>query len=663
MNNKIVFFGDICSVCASLIKKIMHEEKNTSIFVVVDYDPCQHEIHLNNFLDSQGLEEADKPVWIMLDSTGVCFDGHVSLENQVLLSGADVVFSPNNFNFLENELFLEYVFSTRMQAVVNFLKFINGDHLHYVSSCFSAGCWEGAWTEYDMQKNNNFNNSIERYFSQAERYLHNVCAQSMGGPDKSAKYTVYRLPIVTGDSYSGVLYNCDGLYGEILKSYLNVDLTLHYDKAELFDCVPVDHVANVIYSNVNVREKENVNERCCGFIHVLGVKVGGIDFLNLFPKVERKKEIKHKNRFSFSLAKSVRSMLGKSVVDYSGVLSECLYSNVHVDDFRYGMYLKDRGIPGVLKSDLKLTSCYLDVKASNTLSDAKRLLLDRHIYGDFSLGNMNKVVIDKVEKVCWDNGSGDDIVLLSGMLGPESFFGAANLLKEKYRVIVTDLIGLGPSVTQDDTFVDLKFQASSLKSLISKLNIKKDVILVVSDISAPVAAYFNARWPHLIKSIVYLNPEVSSNNFIFNVDAFDESAIDDIVSLKNNKINFVDSLYFSKNIINRRDRLNYNRLMLLVNGICNDKNSIISFFSAIKCICNESDVLEYFSSKALTLWSTSNINDNTSSCIDTLHGLNAIDSLSFIPDSSIDFYEENPKILFDYVVKNFSNVIKENDLV
>lgn len=77
--------------------------------------------------------------------------------------------------------------------------------LHYVSSCYVSGRFDGVFTESDLEKGQRFNNSYEE-----TKYLAEVEVQkAMRG---GLPATIYRPSIVVGDSTTGATQKYDGPY-------------------------------------------------------------------------------------------------------------------------------------------------------------------------------------------------------------------------------------------------------------------------------------------------------------------------------------------------------------------------------------------------------------------------------------------------------------------
>ena len=77
--------------------------------------------------------------------------------------------------------------------------------LHYVSTCYVSGRYAGAYTEYDLEKGQQFNNYYEE-----TKYLAEVEVQRR--MREGLPTTIYRPAIVVGDSATGATQKYDGPY-------------------------------------------------------------------------------------------------------------------------------------------------------------------------------------------------------------------------------------------------------------------------------------------------------------------------------------------------------------------------------------------------------------------------------------------------------------------
>src|SRR6185295_13240080 len=79
------------------------------------------------------------------------------------------------------------------------------ERLHYVSTCYVSGRYQGVFAESDLEKGQTFNNYYEE-----TKYLAEVEVQRRMREGLPA--TIYRPSVVVGDSTSGATQKYDGPY-------------------------------------------------------------------------------------------------------------------------------------------------------------------------------------------------------------------------------------------------------------------------------------------------------------------------------------------------------------------------------------------------------------------------------------------------------------------
>ena len=77
--------------------------------------------------------------------------------------------------------------------------------LHYVSTCYVSGAFEGQFLESDLEKNQRFNNFYESTKYEAEKLVRAKMAEGLPA-------VIYRPAIVVGDSKTGITQKFDGPY-------------------------------------------------------------------------------------------------------------------------------------------------------------------------------------------------------------------------------------------------------------------------------------------------------------------------------------------------------------------------------------------------------------------------------------------------------------------
>ena len=92
--------------------------------------------------------------------------------------------------------------------VLDFAEEWGVDRLHYVSTCYVSGRYDGVFTEGDLQVGQTFNNHYEETKYRAEVAVQERMAEGLPG-------TIYRPAIVVGDSETGETDKYDGPYNLI----------------------------------------------------------------------------------------------------------------------------------------------------------------------------------------------------------------------------------------------------------------------------------------------------------------------------------------------------------------------------------------------------------------------------------------------------------------
>ncbi|AXR77405.1 SDR family oxidoreductase [Natrarchaeobaculum sulfurireducens] len=91
------------------------------------------------------------------------------------------------------------------EHVLEFATRLDVDRLHYVSTCYVSGRYDGVFTEAHLQEGQSFNNHYEETKYRAEVAVSERMAEGMPA-------TVYRPAIVVGDSRTGETDKFDGPY-------------------------------------------------------------------------------------------------------------------------------------------------------------------------------------------------------------------------------------------------------------------------------------------------------------------------------------------------------------------------------------------------------------------------------------------------------------------
>lgn len=145
---------------------------------------------------------------------------------------------------------------------------------HYMSTAYVAGTRRDTIFEYELEKNQTFNNSYEKSKFNAEKLLRQLAARY------NIPTTIYRPSIVIGDSRTGVTRNYDNIYvfGKGLHHLKNYEtqknedaprsskkslgyspsLRIPGDKHATINLVPVDYVTQAIVAIS--RQEQSINK-------------------------------------------------------------------------------------------------------------------------------------------------------------------------------------------------------------------------------------------------------------------------------------------------------------------------------------------------------------------------------------------------------------------
>ena len=145
--------------------------------------------------------------------------------------------------------------------VLDFAEAADVDRLHYVSTCYVSGRYDGVFTESDLDVGQSFNNHYEATKFRAEVLVRD----RMEAGEVPA--TVYRPAIVVGDSRTGATQKYDGPYYLIRwllrQPRVTVVPRLGDPDATELNVVPRDYVVDAIDHLSDLDHSENVTYQLC----------------------------------------------------------------------------------------------------------------------------------------------------------------------------------------------------------------------------------------------------------------------------------------------------------------------------------------------------------------------------------------------------------------
>ena len=130
------------------------------------------------------------------------------------------------------------------EHVLDFAEAAGIDHLHYVSTCYVSGRYDGIFTEDNLREGQQFNNHYERTKYEAEVAVQDRMQEGLPA-------TVYRPAIVVGDSETGETDKFDGPYNLIRMllaqpQWLSAAFTFTRSGEAEMNVVPRDFVVDAI---------------------------------------------------------------------------------------------------------------------------------------------------------------------------------------------------------------------------------------------------------------------------------------------------------------------------------------------------------------------------------------------------------------------------------
>jgi nucleoside-diphosphate-sugar epimerase len=384
---------------------------------------------------------------------------------------------------------LDYLYRQPLLVLAELLRNAPDVMLHYVSSLFIAGDRMGAFTEYDYDCGQGFRNRYEAAGYRAEGLLRELHA---GRPT-----AIYRLPLIAGRSGTGQALAEDGALPRLAQWLAGPGRGLRYGSAEArLPVAPVDHLARFIQANILAPQP------LTGTFHLTGSRLDGPALASALGQPVAKPAYRSYLRYLAD------RRLGRRPPAEPEAYARYFYPHAHYDDFRYRRALEFFGLDAVEASDLPQPLWSADAAAARRTEATRQAAVQKQLPGVYELEGRQRQVIQDVDTVYWDLGSGVPVLFLSGLLGPESWFGVCKRLQREARCLVLGLVGLGPSTPNHEDAFDVARQAAWLKSVLAQLQIQAPCHFVAADVAVPVIEYFRSRWPERIASVVYCNPVV-----------------------------------------------------------------------------------------------------------------------------------------------------------
>jgi thioester reductase-like protein len=138
-----------------------------------------------------------------------------------------------------------------------------GIELHYISTIFVAGTFNGKFTENDFDVKQNFNNPYEKSKFEAERIVRKFS-------EERGKVCIYRPSIIVGDYQTGAIINFQMFYKVLYLISKGIIDKIPVNKNTLIPIIPVDVAAQIILTlSKNYKNSVDINP----VYHVMSPKV------------------------------------------------------------------------------------------------------------------------------------------------------------------------------------------------------------------------------------------------------------------------------------------------------------------------------------------------------------------------------------------------------
>ncbi|PCK07417.1 MAG: hypothetical protein COA42_14325 [Alteromonadaceae bacterium] len=652
MNKEITIFGSVCNTLAEFTAKILSKYEDVSLLILCDSKLDLAKSSLEKYLSYRQVREDCRIKWVQVDVNAN--DLGISSDHEIYrhLKNSDFIFSPNFNSLSSNPLVYDYFYKKSLALCLDLFLRSSDGHFHFLSSDLSKGRWHGAWTEYDVQDESVARNSLESGFIKAERLIE-TSIPSSADVGSCGRYTIYRLPLFVCGSEGGALLDRRGWVDEVINGIDDYDCEISYNASDSLYSATTAHVADVLVANTFAKI------HTAGILNVRGVSVGIRELFAALVGEKHRGSIKSKSQLSFSIKKALNSYVGDSYsVKRGNEASEYFYPKSHSDGYRYDLFLEKNNVKALVDSPSREMSYVLDSEESGALLASRMDVAKEATLGCFQLPKEYAAseVLDGVVKEYWSFGAGSPLLLISGLLGPESFFGLAKILSKKYRVIITDLNGMGRSNHKSEGALSVQGQASAIKSLVSKLIPNERFTFISSDVAAPVIQYYASRWSNNIDLVLHINPLLSSVERVDYIDFLSGLSDEDIsayVEDKNTKINFIKNIILSPFVVGNRHRIDYSRVSLLAENICKNKGSIKSFRRALGNVVAEADNIDKFIIPTALFWSSNSCGESFSKSVALVESSAETKPPHFFSDSSLDVYESKPYL----VAENLLNIL------
>lgn len=362
--------------------------------------------------------------------------------------------------------------------------------IHVLSSLFVAGDRFGGFTEYDLDFGQRFACALDQARFTIEKRLRERI--------DAARLVVYRLPLlVPEDAHPSV---------EPVSRHAALVQAVHrWGRRAWADPRAVLPFAWVGYAAEFIERNVLDSGDGAGTFHVVESNIGMREFVESVagdgPDLAwRPRAIR--NLFARNADDSQKG----GVIDCVAAVKDDFYTLWQADTFRFMRRRQQLGLP----DSREPINCANAVQPEfDTHEHLVRILREEAalgLDGVYTLQGHDHRIVDDIQMDYWSVGDGPVIVLMPGVLGPESVFGLARRLRRDFQVIVPDTFGAMREQEWSDPEARLAREAALVKGLLAQLEIRKVARLVAFDLSVPVALYHQSRWPTATDGLLMVNP-------------------------------------------------------------------------------------------------------------------------------------------------------------
>ncbi|MEX2499572.1 MAG: hypothetical protein WD397_11950 [Wenzhouxiangellaceae bacterium] len=418
-----------------------------------------------------------------------------------LLTGeaVDVVFDLSAFDAGLSVEESEHLYGRVVDDIVGLCASNSNARIHVLSSLFVAGNRFGGFTEYDFDLGQRCDCPLDQArLTIEQRLLERIDATRM---------SIYRLPILLPDDNQASVEPVtrrDALV-QAVRMWRG---RAWADPRAVLPFARTGHAAEFIARNV--LSPDPGDGTAVGVFHIVEQHRGMMELVESIAGDGRKLAWRPRAIRNW-LVRVGGDSLADTRRDCARAVRDDFYTLWQADTFRFQRRRVQLGIEapaGAIDWNLEARPGF---DAHACLVRALRQQAALGLDGVYTLDGHDQRVVDDIPLDYWNIGEGPVVVLLPGVLGPESTFGLARRLRRDFQVIVPDSHGAVRRQDWSDPEARLSREAALVKGLLAQLEIRKADRLVAFDLSVPVALYHQSRWPSATDGVMMVNPTSETN--------------------------------------------------------------------------------------------------------------------------------------------------------